>query len=174
MHRIVLTVAAVHPQHKKYNEQQVEHEAGYDSLLTAQVFIKLFSQLRDGGCSKLPGLLSAPAANIPPSIDIGYLPNLARVESSLPTSASPTQAPAGSQKTTVVHRTKFDALEVEDSVTTPNTACPDVMQKISRGELIPRMGTEFWRIYGNKLRVFGTKERVCTVGGQDSMTLPQS
>lgn len=39
-----------------------------------------------------------------------------------------------------------------------------VMRMVDRGELIPRYGTAFWKVYGNKLRVFGTEERVCSVG----------
>jgi poly(A)-specific ribonuclease len=34
----------------------------------------------------------------------------------------------------------------------------------SNKSLIPRPGSRFWTVYGNKLRVFGTVERVCEIG----------
>ena len=46
------------------------------------------------------------------------------------------------------------------------TGSADVAQKVCNGELIPRLGNEFWNIYGNRLRVFGTKERVLQLGVQ--------
>ena len=32
---------------------------------------------------------------------------------------------------------------------------------------MPRFDTDFWRVYGNKLRVFGTEEGVCVLSGGD-------
>lgn len=32
---------------------------------------------------------------------------------------------------------------------------------VERGSLIPRWDSDFWRTYGNKLRVYGTIEEVC-------------
>jgi hypothetical protein len=31
---------------------------------------------------------------------------------------------------------------------------------------MPRFGGDFWRVYGNRLRVFGTEEGVCALNGQ--------
>ena len=33
---------------------------------------------------------------------------------------------------------------------------------------MPRFGTDFWRVYGNKLRVFGTEEGVCVLKGGET------
>ncbi|PYI33958.1 CAF1 family ribonuclease [Aspergillus indologenus CBS 114.80] len=41
-------------QHTKYKGRGISHEAGYDSLLTAQVFIKLSAHLRDRGADEKP------------------------------------------------------------------------------------------------------------------------
>jgi poly(A)-specific ribonuclease len=30
---------------------------------------------------------------------------------------------------------------------------------------MPRFGGDFWRVYGNRLRVFGTEEGVCALNG---------
>lgn len=38
------------------------------------------------------------------------------------------------------------------------------IQQAKKGHLIPRPGFQFWKVYGNKLRVFGTEERVCHIG----------
>lgn len=157
----------------KYNTQQVAHEAGYDSLLTAQVFIKLSSQLC-GGTSKPPGSVHDQAAQHVPSIDHGRS-TLTRAESSHATVLSThgstnthrTQVATGSHKATNVgDRTRFDVLEVEDPVDFPEPSEPSdqTMQAANYGGLIPRLGSAFWGIYGNKLRVFGTEERVCIVG----------
>lgn len=37
----------------------------------------------------------------------------------------------------------------------------ELEQKAEAGDLIRRFRSEFWKIYGNKLRVFGTEEGVC-------------
>jgi poly(A)-specific ribonuclease len=175
----------VHHQHTKYNTQQVVHEAGYDSLLTARAFIKLSSQLREGGTSKRANAVHGQTAqHIPNSIVHGRPSELTRVESSqatdLPignTNRHPDQTATESHKpaANVGHRTKYDALW-EDPIDTPDTSMhpeevkmplqagpKEIMRMVDRGELIPRFGTAFWKVYGNKLRVFGTEERVCSV-----------
>jgi len=42
-----------------------------------------------------------------------------------------------------------------------NGAVADMVRK---GLLVPRFGSEFWNIYGNKLRVFGTHEGILDLG----------
>lgn len=32
------------------------------------------------------------------------------------------------------------------------------------GRLVPRLDSEFWKVYGNKLRVFGTETQVMHLG----------
>lgn len=39
-----------------------------------------------------------------------------------------------------------------------------IAELICRGALVPRLGSEFWWTYGNKLRVFGTKTQVMQLG----------
>ncbi|RMJ25667.1 CAF1 family ribonuclease [Aspergillus sp. HF37] len=185
--QMTLPSITVHHQHTKYNTQQVVHEAGYDSLLTARAFIKLSSQLREGGTSKCHNAVhDQTAQRIPHGIVHGRPSELTRIESSeatgLPienTNRHPDQTATESHKpaANVGHRTKYDALGFEDPVDTRDTtmhpeeskmplqaASKEVMRMVDRGELIPRFGAEFWKVYGNKLRVFGTEERVCSVG----------
>jgi poly(A)-specific ribonuclease len=52
--------------------------------------------------------------------------------------------------------TKPDAPE---SIASPPSVMPVDPTKVSG--LLPAWDTEFWRTYGNKLRVFGTREEVC-------------
>ncbi|OJJ88427.1 uncharacterized protein ASPGLDRAFT_63316 [Aspergillus glaucus CBS 516.65] len=128
----------VHPQHSKYHDQKVDHEAGYDSLLTAQIFIKLSAQLRHGGTSKYLG--TAPL----------------------------TPQPAESTESTNL-RTRFDLLQCEETADTfgssiPAATTPQTRKMVDNGELIPRFDAEFWKAYGNRLRVFGPSvvdSRVC-------------
>lgn len=90
----------------------------------------------------------------------------------------PRQEPAKTPiaETRFAHRTKFDLLtDTVETVDSDETEIGgisglslteedgDIAQKV-KGELIPRFGSAFWNIYGNKLRVFGTEERVCVLG----------
>ena len=133
---------AVHPHHAKYHAQKIDHEAGYDSLLTAQIFIKLSAQLRDGGTSKHLGTAPLiPQPNLPP---------------------------AHVQKASSSH-TRFDVLQTDETSDSTGSSIPaavsiETSRKVNNGELIPRLDAEFWKNYGNRLRVFGTEERMCFIG----------
>lgn len=137
-------------------------------MLTAQVFIKLSAQLRDRGTS-----------GIPPTVPETPQPS--------EKSKEPTKQVIGDFEATVVLprgpksnnvRIMFGSIEVEKVVQdnggkdagevtrislTPHDA-PETQKKADEGRLIPRLGAQFWDIYGNKLRVFGTNERVCHIG----------
>ena len=117
-------------------------------MMTAQVFIKLSSQLRQGGTSKYFG-----TAPLTPQPD---------VQSGADSDATK-DADADSL------RTIFDLLHLGKTNDTFVTSIPAVVSAktiamVDSGELIPRLGAEFWKIYGNRLRVFGTQERMCTIG----------
>ncbi|KAE8349978.1 ribonuclease H-like domain-containing protein [Aspergillus coremiiformis] len=138
----------IHDRHSKYNTQKTDHEAGYDSLLTAQIFIKLSAQLRDGGVTKLP----EPAPE--PKDEWATTGSDARVLTSMTNKLG----------------TIFDLLGVEDindhtsritlkSHKSSNSI--DITRKVANGELIPRQGAEFWHVYGNKLRPSIVDPKVC-------------
>ncbi|KAL2797528.1 ribonuclease H-like domain-containing protein [Aspergillus keveii] len=137
---------SIHPHFARYNTQKTEHEAGYDSLLTAQVFIKLSAQLN--GMDQV---------EIAPTLHVNKPPH-----------------------TTVYHdlNNRFSQLQIEvlsegssGSAATSGSGGSGISLKnnIANGirnsnkkSLIPRPGSQFWTVYGNKLRVFGTVERrVC-------------
>jgi poly(A)-specific ribonuclease len=159
-------------------------------LLTAQVFIRLSAQLRDGGVD-LPQQKSTKGAQDTSNLQQTYheVASDAYAEGRLQTTSGSAQktfeqksrpSSTGSPRapTTRLLRTRFDLLEVEEAIDEVDSNIPiddrrlslgptdsvEVMQKAASGELIPRLGAEFWKVYGNKLRVFGTLERVCVMG----------
>lgn len=167
-------ISVVHPKHKKYSSSQIEHEAGYDSLLTAQIFIKLSAQLRDGGSPKLPTMephLEAAVSNrrrhrISSTARQPSVSGATSRESQGDTVDRPQQLRG--------YKTRFDLLSIDASEDSTDLA-PDeppinmedqleAAHKARAGLLIPRRDAEFWNKYGNTLRVFGTQERVCFVG----------
>ncbi|GFF70510.1 54S ribosomal protein L17, mitochondrial [Aspergillus lentulus] len=181
---------SIHPQHFKYTTQKIEHEAGYDSLLTAQVFIRLSAQLRDGGVD-LPQQKSTKGAQDTSNLQQTYqeVASDAYAERRLQTTSGSAKNSFGSKSrpsttespkapTNRLLGTRFDLLEIEEAMDEVDsnihiddrrlslgpTDSVEVMQKAANGELIPRLGAEFWKVYGNKLRVFGTLERVCVMG----------
>jgi hypothetical protein len=43
----------------------------------------------------------------------------------------------------------------------------EILLKIAKGDLIPRFCSDVWKTYSNKLRVFGTNERVIILGDSE-------
>ena len=148
----------MHRAHSKYKSTRVYHEAGYDSLLTAQVFIKLSARLREGGVSRQPAPKEGSPEKRSPArrnrkvtrrmsgLRVGF--NVLDVEDL--EDSTDEEAEEGDKK-----RLRADEEEDEDNND------DDAESKARRGALIPRHGTEFWEVYGNKLRTFGTEERLC-------------
>ncbi|PYH45618.1 CAF1 family ribonuclease [Aspergillus saccharolyticus JOP 1030-1] len=152
----------IHPRHSKYHTRGLDHEAGYDSLLTAQVFIKLSAQLRDR---------SANENHIPPA-STRQTQHIEQNTVTLPIRPKPTN----------VH-IMFGTIEVKKVVeSTVDThpavppwahhmalrpdKSPAIQHSVNHGDLIPRLDAKFWSVYGNKLRVFGpsssaSESRVC-------------
>ncbi|KAL4931915.1 ribonuclease H-like domain-containing protein [Aspergillus undulatus] len=116
---------SIHHHFARYQIEKIAHEAGYDSLLTAQVFIKLSAQLGSGNQVVESGesLLTTPATG----------------QSDL--------------------SNRFSQLQGSEEVLGEHSRAEERRQA-RRGHLIPRPKSQFWSVYGNKLRVFGTKERV--------------
>ncbi|PYH96974.1 CAF1 family ribonuclease [Aspergillus ellipticus CBS 707.79] len=161
-------VIQIHPEHTKYDAQGIDHEAGYDSLLTAQAFIKLSAQLRDRGASGVPA--AVPGSQHQP---LGQEPKqqVTRDKGSV-------TLPRRRKSSTI--RIMFGSIQVEKVIETDEDVTPavsekrkdetrdmflgrnnsaEIQQKVDLGHLIPRLGARFWDVYGNKLRVFGTDER---------------
>lgn len=183
--------SVIHPDHGKYNHSERFHEAGYDSLLTAQIFLKLASQLpkaqqSDSSNTSYTGSeWSQHTATSSDGIDNRNVSNLggipptpaAQAETSLQAlSLSEAKAARDSRvQSRFAHGNLFDTLAADDTidqiddsnVTGPsNTVMNEVkvQEMVAEGKLIPRFDSPIWDIYGNKLRVFGTAERVFALG----------
>lgn len=140
-------------------------------MLTAQIFIKLSAQLRDGGISKLPDPVELKGQSDTMGLNNTTLAVPESLKGSVEKESAARKKPLKTPTSTKLG-TRFDALDVEeinDRVESmalksrKSSSSVDVTRKVANGELIPRHGAEFWKVYGNKLRVFGTEERVWNV-----------
>ncbi|KAE8371372.1 ribonuclease H-like domain-containing protein [Aspergillus bertholletiae] len=156
----------IHDHHSKYNSQKIDHEAGYDSLLTAQIFIKLSAQLRDRSVSKLP----EPVEFKSQSDNTGSnATTLAIPESLKSTGEKEPKMRKETIKTPTSTRlgTRFDVLDVDEikdqvgSIALKSSSSIDIALKVANGKLIPRQDAEFWKVYGNKLRPSIADPKVC-------------
>ncbi|KAF2834403.1 CAF1-domain-containing protein [Patellaria atrata CBS 101060] len=131
----------VHPKFTKYTEGGFAHEAGYDSYLTAVVAILLSAKLEASGSWVDPQdhILSDDEAYETAPEDSSRI--------SLDGHVLSTVDP-------VVESTEHSSPE------TPSTTGTVTMSPREPMILMPHFATDFWRVYGNKLRVFGTVEGI--------------
>ena len=199
----------VHKDHGKYVGEEMYHEAGYDSYLTARVMILLSAQLEAKGryvvtestpvkkrTSEVPEIKTSPgsmdwAQQRPPPLT-QHLEAPAMQTSRFATKTmyealmDQNDAP-GSEDTTIIgssfalnpNARPFPIASAADgalessssSIPTPLTptkkskrgAFQDNTAPVEGGELkidsvMPPFASDFWRVYANKLRVFGTVE----------------
>lgn len=169
------------PQHTKYNNVEAYHEAGYDSFLTAQVAVRLSAKLEREGAyidiERRDSQLSSPQdisngvshiklGDSSPGSD-GRVKLNGHSEEEQAQGFTPSVVGGKWKRTgdpTLGSSSKDDLFEYnpkdrkhrhrEQAVTIPGG--------------VPLFGSDFWRVYGNKLRVFGTQEGVCVLDEQDS------
>ncbi|KAJ5256954.1 hypothetical protein N7478_013058 [Penicillium angulare] len=149
----------VDPMHSKYIYRKSAHEAGYDSMMAAIAFIKLSTQLQKGKIeyserARLEFLEIAVTEEVP------VVKQVARQME---------------EEMVAAESDPDDLIDLSDDASPPTyrhrvhplveTGCAEIASKVRKGELVPRLGSEFWQVYGNKLRVFGTTERVVHMGG---------
>ncbi|KAL4871161.1 hypothetical protein BDV12DRAFT_184032 [Aspergillus spectabilis] len=132
---------SIHPHFARYHIEKVDHEAGYDSLLTAQVFIRLSAQLGKGN----QDVASSRSPLIKGQIDLNNQFSQLQVEEREGLLDSIPEDPDS-----------FGSDEVLGEEGSPAEA----RRKAKKGLLIPRRDFQFWKVYGNRLRVFGSEERV--------------
>lgn len=176
-------VIEVDKEHKKYEEVEVYHEAGYDSFMTAQIAARLSPKLYKTGnydeiddssstsaekaiTNGVHGLkLTATALHthnhhvengtVPPSDPDSFVPSVEggrwkrRGDPTLPLHDE--DDPFHYDPANLNHHHRDMELE-----------------KAFEGGM-PAWSSAFWRVYGNKLRVFGTDEAVCVLDGSDEM-----
>ena len=165
----------VDEQHHKYNDVQALHEAGYDSFLTAQIAVRLSAKLEKEGAyvdvastekakvdekftDGVNGLKLTEEAldkheyhvtngTSPPTDPNAFMPSIEgakwkrKGDPTLP--GSPPDDPFQYHPRDLKHRYYGDEAE----------------ETFEGG--MPALNSDFWRVYGNKLRVFGTQEGVC-------------
>nr|POE58981.1 poly(a)-specific ribonuclease parn [Quercus suber] len=192
-------------EHKKYDEIEAFHEAGYDSFLTAQIAVTLSSKLTRAG-AHTTGVRTATNSAI------RYSPQKSNsVKDQLSTALSAIKlAPSSIAKAISPNSSNGEAPEDASIICEARTASngegfvpsdPNFQWKSqldpSLGPLsgedaaafrpenrvhhykldhdaagsveggMPRMDSYFWKVYGNKLRVFGTEESVCALTKDD-------
>ncbi|KAJ5650371.1 CAF1 family ribonuclease [Penicillium longicatenatum] len=147
--------------HQKYLFRCSNHEAGYDSMLAAIAFMKLSVQLQMG-----PIQFSSPG-NLE-NMKIGVAsekPQIQQIEQRM--AGDMMRAQEAREQEASSSEKSIDLIEFSDSES------PDSIQAAAlaetggqnaptaqSGELVPQVDSEFWHTYGNRLRVFGTIERV--------------
>ncbi|KAK2879521.1 hypothetical protein FQN49_000795 [Arthroderma sp. PD_2] len=158
---------AIDPDHSGYAASAPIHEAGYDSLMTAQIFLKLAVQLYETSSSReaLIQQTNGDAAEI----------DLMDLSTALDEPAKKGDEKTTQDKFVYGHTTRFDLLldmDAEDSSSTGSSEQDKfVDQKVIAGKLLPRFNDEFWTEYANKLRVFGTAEEMCDLGAHKASAL---
>ena len=164
--------------HKKYEDVEAFHEAGYDSFLTAQVAVRLSAKLEkegayvdasgttnghENGITKAVNRLKLTETTLeahafhaengtsPPSELDGFMPSIEggkwkrKGDPTLPTLSADDPFEYNPKDLKHHHHDAEAEKTLEDGM--------------------PRLGSDFWRVYGNKLRVFGTEEGVCVLDG---------
>lgn len=168
-----------HFDHPKYGTLFAPHEAGYDSFLTAKVLIRLSTQLEAAGTymneqaspnsSDDEDYETAPEDAAPPPAQLSSRGNKPKRKTKKPM-----------ERSAFSHATRFDVLgdlssDEETMVEQPSVAPrggfgratpmvrepPQPEPQPKRDDMMPPFHSDFWRVYGNKLRVFGTVEGVC-------------
>ncbi|KAF2001571.1 CAF1-domain-containing protein [Amniculicola lignicola CBS 123094] len=152
----------IHSKHAKYEDKARFHEAGYDSLLTATILLRLSTKLSAGDVPAPP-----PKPPSPPKLPTNpfsmsslqeFIPNAGVWEMPKKTAkrlskASKTQAQGRGA------REKTTRWQDEPDTGIDKTGWVEI-DKVQRHpmEIMPDFGVEWWKEMGNVLRVFGTSE----------------
>lgn len=169
-----------HPDHGKYSTLFAPHEAGYDSFLTAKVLIRLSAQLEATGTylddQAPPDSSDDDTYETAP--EDTWIEPVKKPKSQGKKPKRKTKKPM--ERSAFSHATMFDLLgdlaSDEETMVEPPSVAPmggsgsakPVVEKPSQPELeskrddmMPPFHSDFWKVYGNKLRVFGTVEGFC-------------
>lgn len=174
-------------EHRKYEEVEAFHEAGFDSFLTAQIAVRLSSKLEkagayvdsDGVGSKVTNAITNGvsglkltdanlAAHGKPALThatngaepAGFTPSVPGAQWKRKGDPTvPTTSGANDPYT-------YNPTDLKHRYTGPRDWNGEFAKEAVISGGMPGLGSDFWRVYGNKLRVFGTEEGVCKLNGE--------
>lgn len=167
-------------QHTKYNNVEAFHEAGYDSFLTAQVAVRLSAKLEQEG-AYVNVNSGHPEVDGPSDISNGIAAVKLDGEEQQMSSENGHVNGNGVDDSSIAINGFTPAADTrnwkrEGEKSLGSTAKDDpfryqpgkhklrhMREEITFEGGMPRFGSDFWRVYGNKLRVFGTQEGVCVL-----------
>ena len=167
-------VMEVDKEHKKYQGVDSLHEAGYDSFLTAQIAVRLSAKLEKEGSyvDTVAVGEESKAENLSNGVN-----GLKLAETTLDAHTDHTEDVTSTTSsdgfTPSVEGAKWkrrgDATLPNPDPSDPFDYSPRDLKHHLRDDRkaegfeggMPRFTSDFWRTYGNKLRVFGTDEGVC-------------
>lgn len=161
--------------HMKYSEVEALHEAGYDSFLTAQIAVRLSAKLEREGT--YVDINEASADNKTENEITNGIKTMKLTETALEShtyhTANGTSPPPHDEFIPSVEGGKWKrrgdpTLPAQDP-DDPFEYNPRDLRHRHRDENagrsfeggMPSLKSDFWRVYGNKLRVFGTEEGMC-------------
>ncbi|KFY60298.1 hypothetical protein V496_05375 [Pseudogymnoascus sp. VKM F-4515 (FW-2607)] len=161
---------------RSYQNRHLLHEAGYDSYLTAQIFLKLAAKL-DGGRPNRSDVTHAvdslrastgSTGSTSSDEDGGVLLDLPL---NAPRSANRFQvlSEASPVKKKARQASLLDS-DIEDDMTgSPPLGQDGAVNMLADAtcgnDFVPPLTAPFWRVYANKLRVYGTLDEVCELDG---------
>ncbi|OBT87011.1 hypothetical protein VE02_03691 [Pseudogymnoascus sp. 03VT05] len=153
---------------KSYQDRHQLHEAGYDSYLTAQIFLKLAAKLD-------VGRPSATHTVDPFELSTGSVDSTSSDDDSggvvlEPTPHSANRFQVFSEPTPIKKKARQPSLldsDIEDDMTGSPPLGQDgaaaMLAGAGRGnDFVPALTAPFWRVYANKLRVYGTLDESVT------------
>jgi len=156
--------------HPRYLNAEKYHEAGFDSFITSKVFLRLTSRLNTPS-QPLPKIPKPPVTQEPVKAIDGEDDFIEQLSKKKKKEKKATDD-AAAAKSRFGHSNPFDALgqaASTPSASRPPSATTQVSTVESEVEidgtdsdqLIPQWNSDFWKTYGNKLRVYGTQEEEC-------------
>ncbi|KAF2150574.1 CAF1-domain-containing protein [Myriangium duriaei CBS 260.36] len=155
---------ATHYDYRKYLDNPADHEAGYDSMLTGQVAIRLSTMLeaRKRTPTEANAIVEFRTGSDEDQTEGGV--SLDRGSHSNGNNTGTTSMLAAAtdalRKTVIVPVGKDDWYDGKTAKIEP-ASWSDAEQQWIPLRLMPRWSSDFWREYGNRLRVFSTQEGMC-------------
>lgn len=173
------------PNHSSYTDSQQYHEAGYDSFVTAKVFLRLAAKLQGVVEATKPNAASTTESHPPVQTRKKKGSILETITSKFSTKnvydllkGLPNDAPAPDDFTEkpVSSSNAIKPGKESEVANRLETMSVNNAHEFSRdhSKTMLDWDSDFWSTYGNKMRVFGTVEEVFTPGTNAAEAPPLS